>query len=507
MVDDDAPLALRGVRPAVRLARRRQAPSGARPVRGRPDGPRGARRRSFDRGLHRLPAPGRGRPRDRGRRRVRPAGVVASDRRPRHRDGTDERPRACRPSDLPFVPVPRGGRPVVHLASARGAGAWPRRRAATRRSSLLVKPQFEAGPGTWAVAASSATPRSGAGCCARPSPGRRRAACAPLGRRWPRRWWARRATWSSCSVARRGARSRDAGPRRRRSPKARRCARMSRVGFVTHPGRSVAVETAEELQAWLQAPRASTPWCSPTTGSLRPTARPSTSWSRSAATARSCGRPSRRPTLGCPVLGVKVGRMGFLTEVEPADATESDPQRAGGHRPDRGADGAHRGAPRRRRRSRRSGASTRSWSRSTRGTAWSAWPSRSTATYVTTFSADGVIVAYADRLDRVLVLRARPDRDPGRRLRCPHADRGAHGVRPLVRAGPGQPRCQLEVVGEESGILSADGRESVELPVGSRVRIRASSRPARAGATRRRARLPLAGPREVRPARRRRRRR
>ena len=28
---------------------------------------------------------------------------------------------------------------------------------------------------------------------------------------------------------------------------------MSRVGFVTHPGRSVAVETAEELQAWLQA--------------------------------------------------------------------------------------------------------------------------------------------------------------------------------------------------------------------------------------------------------------
>jgi NAD+ kinase len=36
----------------------------------------------------------------------------------------------------------------------------------------------------------------------------------------------------------------------------------------------------------------------------------------------------------------------------------------------------------------------------------------------------------------------------------------------------------LEVMGEESGVLSADGRESVELPVGSRVRIRASSRPA-----------------------------
>ena len=38
---------------------------------------------------------------------------------------------------------------------------------------------------------------------------------------------------------------------------------------------------------------------------------------------------------------------------------------------------------------------------------------------------------------------------------------------------------QLEVVGDESGILSADGRQSIELPVGSRVRIRASGRPAR----------------------------
>jgi NAD+ kinase len=40
-------------------------------------------------------------------------------------------------------------------------------------------------------------------------------------------------------------------------------------------------------------------------------------------------------------------------------------------------------------------------------------------------------------------------------------------------------RVQLEVVGEESGVLSADGRRSIELPVGSRVLIRASSRPAR----------------------------
>jgi NAD+ kinase len=37
----------------------------------------------------------------------------------------------------------------------------------------------------------------------------------------------------------------------------------------------------------------------------------------------------------------------------------------------------------------------------------------------------------------------------------------------------------LEVVGEEPGLLSADGRGTVELPVGTRVRIRASDRPAR----------------------------
>jgi NAD+ kinase len=40
-------------------------------------------------------------------------------------------------------------------------------------------------------------------------------------------------------------------------------------------------------------------------------------------------------------------------------------------------------------------------------------------------------------------------------------------------------RVELEVVGDEAGLLSADGRESVELPVGARVRIAAADRPAR----------------------------
>ncbi len=44
--------------------------------------------------------------------------------------------------------------------------------------------------------------------------------------------------------------------------------------------------------------------------------------------------------------------------------------------------------------------------------------------------------------------------------------------------GPAE-RVTLEVLGEEEGLMSADGRESLELPVGSRVRIGAASRPAR----------------------------
>jgi NAD+ kinase len=40
-------------------------------------------------------------------------------------------------------------------------------------------------------------------------------------------------------------------------------------------------------------------------------------------------------------------------------------------------------------------------------------------------------------------------------------------------------RVTIEVVGEQAGLLSADGRASLELPVGSRVQIGAAPRPAR----------------------------
>ena len=81
-------------------------------------------------------------------------------------------------------------------------------------------------------------------------------------------------------------------------------------------------------------------------------------------------------------------------------------------------------------------------------------------------------------LDRVLVLGPRADRQSRRSVPGGDADRGAHGVRSIVRARRGQV-VVLEVVGDEPGVLSADGREGIELPVGSRIRILAAPSPAR----------------------------
>ena len=96
---------------------------------------------------------------------------------------------------------------------------------------------------------------------------------------------------------------------------------MSRVGFVTHPGRSVAVETAEELQAWLQVQGADTVVL-PGDGSL-PADGEAVDLVVSVGGDGTFLRAAYAASdLGCPVLGVKVGRMGFLTEVEPSGATE-----------------------------------------------------------------------------------------------------------------------------------------------------------------------------------------
>ncbi len=98
--------------------------------------------------------------------------------------------------------------------------------------------------------------------------------------------------------------------------------------------------------------------------------------------------------------------------------------------------------------------------------------------YVTTFSADGVIVATPTGSTAYSFSAGGPIVSPS--VPCilvtPIA---AHMVfdRSLVLAA--DERVTLGVLGEEPGLLSADGRESLELPVGSSVRIGRAPHPAR----------------------------
>ena len=192
--------------------------------------------------------------------------------------------------------------------------------------------------------------------------------------------------------------------------------------------------------------------------------------------------------LDCPVLGVKVGRLGFLTEVEPDEALDLIRDALAG------------GAAIEERLARRplgaGGARVRAAVGAERGHGREARPAPSGPSavevdgeYVTTFSADGVDGRHAHRLHRVLVLGSRADREPGRRPCSVLTPVAAHMVfdRSFVLGADQQ--VVLEVVGDEPGLLSADGRESVELPVGSARASGAAERPARlvrrAGAHRR----------------------
>jgi len=180
---------------------------------------------------------------------------------------------------------------------------------------------------------------------------------------------------------------------------------------------------------------------------------------------------------GCPVLGVKVGRMGFLTEVEPDGAIDlirsvlagtarieertaltTEPVGGVSFPPQWGLNEVM--------------VEKRARHRLIRLAV------EVDGIYVTTFSADGVIVA-SPTGSTAYSFSARgpivgPDVDC--MILTPIA---AHMVFDRSFVLPAGSRVELEVEGDESGILSADGRQSIELPVGSRVRIRASGRPAR----------------------------
>jgi NAD+ kinase len=98
--------------------------------------------------------------------------------------------------------------------------------------------------------------------------------------------------------------------------------------------------------------------------------------------------------------------------------------------------------------------------------------------YVTTYSGDGVIVATPTGSTGYSFSARGPIVSPA--VAClvvtPIA---AHMVfdRAFV-IGP-EERVTIEVTGDEPGLFSADGQEALELPVGARIRVRASARPAK----------------------------
>jgi len=178
---------------------------------------------------------------------------------------------------------------------------------------------------------------------------------------------------------------------------------------------------------------------------------------------------------GCPILGVKVGRLGFLTEVEPEQTpplleraiagTARIEERLAVLAEPEGADFEPQWALN------EMMIEKRARHRIVRLALYV------DETYVTTFSADGVIVATPTGSTAYSFSSGGPIVTPT--LPCllvtPVA---AHMVfhRTLVLAA--DQNVTLEVVGEEPGVLSADGRESLELPVGARVRVGAAPSPA-----------------------------
>ncbi len=245
---------------------------------------------------------------------------------------------------------------------------------------------------------------------------------------------------------------------------------MTRVGFVTHDGRKAALAAEATFRELLEADGVHTLALGPDGSSVD-----------LVVAIGGDGTFLRAAYLAslsdAPVLGVKVGRLGFLAEVEPGEAlplihealsgtARIEERMAAVAEPDEGAD------------------FPRQW-----GLNEIMVEKRSRhrlvrlrlevdGEYVTTLPADGVIVATPTGSTAYSFSARGPIVSP--QVEClvlsPIA---AHMLfdRSLVLA-PDQV-VTLGVVGDEPGVLSADGRETHELPVGARVRIKVSDRPAR----------------------------
>jgi NAD+ kinase len=255
---------------------------------------------------------------------------------------------------------------------------------------------------------------------------------------------------------------------------------MRRVGFVVHPGRTAALDAALELERWLGERDVDVRRSQVSRTEDEEASRAFAEGLDLVVSVGGDGTFLRASHIASradvPVLGVKVGRMGFLTEVAPDEAPAVLARMLSGT------------------------------ARVEERLAVVAEPQGATfppqwalneviveksarhrlirlavfvdESYVTTFSADGVIAATPTGSTAYSFSAGGPIVTPN--VPCvvvtPIA---AHMVfdRSIVLASA--ERVTLEVVGEEAGLLSADGRESLEMPVGSGVRIGAAPRPAR----------------------------
>jgi NAD+ kinase len=264
---------------------------------------------------------------------------------------------------------------------------------------------------------------------------------------------------------------------------------VKRIGLVVHEGRQTAIEAAAGLVAWLRERSVATTTVGAAAAGLTGSddylaAEPEAMIDRDLDLVIAVGGDGtflRAAHLAsrcdCPVLGVKAGRMGFLTEVEPDRAADVlDLVLAGRAVTEERT--AVEAVPE------EAGWSELQWALNEfivekgarhRVITLAAYID---GEYVATLSGDGVIVASPTGSTAYSFSAGGPIVSPklSGLVVTPVA---AHMVfdRSFV-LGPTE-EVVLEVMGEEPGLLSGDGRSSRELPVGSLVRIRAAERPIR----------------------------
>ncbi len=258
---------------------------------------------------------------------------------------------------------------------------------------------------------------------------------------------------------------------------------MDRVGFVVHYGRRRALEVAEALAGRLrEAGIASRSLDQPAGADEVRTSEAFAEGIDLVVSVGGDGTLLRSARLadeagGVPLLAVNVGRVGFLTEVGPDDALDALDELLAGEvvveeRLALMAD--PEGAP---------------WT----GSQWAfneiivekrarhrliTIASAVDDTPLTTYSADGLIVSTPTGSTAYSFSARGPIVSP--RLACLLLTPVAPHMlfdRPVLLA-PDEV-VDLEILGDEPGLLSADGRPSLDLPVGARVRVRAAPRPVR----------------------------